>query len=59
MERTSTDMLMHAYSCLRSHATDFSLFYLMFGRKLNLPIDILFGTNTAELKGNSSTKYVA
>ena len=25
---------------------------------MHLPIDILFGTNTADLKGNTSTKYV-
>ena len=30
----------------------------MFGRKPCLPIDILFSTYTAELKGNTSTKYV-
>ena len=30
----------------------------MFSRKPHLPIDILFHTNTAELKGNTSTKYV-
>ena len=30
----------------------------MFGRKPQLPIDILSGTNTAEMKGNSSAKYV-
>ena len=30
----------------------------MFGRKPHLPIDILFGMNTADLKGNTSTKYV-
>ena len=28
----------------------------MFGRKPCLPIDLLFGTNTANLRGNS-TKY--
>ena len=33
-------------------------YYLMFGRKPHLPIGILFGTNTADLKGNTSTKYV-
>ena len=48
---------MHAYNCPRSNATDFSPYYLMFGRKLHLPINILFGTNTAKLKGNTSTKY--
>ena len=36
----------------------FSLYYFMFGRKPHLPIDILFGTNRAELKGHTSTKYV-
>ena len=30
----------------------------MFGWKPHLPIDIHFGTNTADLKGNTSTKYV-
>ena len=30
----------------------------MFGRKPHLPIHIIFGTNTAELKGNTSTTYV-
>ena len=43
-------MLVHAYNCARHIATDFSLYYLVFGRKSCLPIDIIFGTNTAELK---------
>ena len=30
----------------------------MFGQMLCLPIDILFGTNMADLKGNTSTKHV-
>ena len=48
----------HAYNCTKNNATDFSPCYLMFGRKPCLPIDILLGTNTADLKGNTSTKYV-
>ena len=51
-------MLVHAYNCTRNNATDFSPYYLMFGRKPCLPIDIIFSTNTAELKGNTRTKYV-
>ena len=51
-------MLVHAYNCTRNNATDFSLYYVIFGRKSHLPFDMLFGTNTAELKGNTSTKYV-
>ena len=50
--------LVHAYDCTRNSMTDFSPYYLLFGRKLCLPIDKLFGTNTADLKGNTSTKYV-
>ena len=56
--REQVPMLVHAYNCTRNNATDFSPYYLTYGRKPCLPIDILFITNTAELKGNSSTKYV-
>ena len=51
-------MLVHADNCTRNNVTDFSLYYLTYGRKPCVPIDILFGTNTAELNGNTSTKYV-
>ena len=47
--------LVHAYNCTRNNATGFSPYYLMFGWKPCLPIDLLFGTNTADLKGNSIT----
>ena len=50
--------LVHAYNCTRSNATGFSPYYLMFGRKPNLSIDILFSANSAKLKGNTNTKYV-
>ena len=56
--REQVSTLVHAYNCTRNNATDFSPYYLMFGRKLLLPIDILFGTNTADLKGNTSSKYI-
>ena len=56
--REQVPMLVHAYNCTKNNATDFSLYYLMFGRKPYLPIDILFGTNTAKLKDNTSAKYV-
>ena len=58
MWREQVPTLVYAYNCTRNNVTDFSPYYLMFGRKPHLPIDILFGTNTADLKGNASTKYV-
>ena len=51
-------LLVHAFNCTRNNVADFSLYYLMFDRKPHLSIDIFFGTNTAGLKGNTSTKYV-
>ena len=56
--REQVPTLIHAYNCTRNNVTDFSPYYLMFGRKPCLPIGILFGMNTADLKGNTSTKYV-
>ena len=44
-----------AYNYTRNNVAGFYLYFLMFGRKPHLPIDILFGTNTADLRGNSST----
>ena len=41
--------LVHAYNCTRNNVTDFGLYYLMFGRKPCLPIDIPFGMNNADL----------
>ena len=56
--REQVSTLVHAYNYTRKNTTDFSPYYLMLGKKPCLPIDILFGTNTAEFKANTSTKYV-
>ena len=56
--REHVPTLVHAYNCTRNNVTDFSPYYLMFVRRPCLPIDILFGSNTDDLKGNTSTKYV-
>ena len=53
--REQVSTLVHAYNCTRNYATGFSPYYLMFGQKPCLPIDLLFGTNTADFKGNSIT----
>ena len=53
--REQVPELVHAYKCTRNNATGFSPYYLMFGQKPCLPIDLIFGTNTADLKGSSIT----
>ena len=53
--REQVPTLVHAYNCTRNNVTGFSPYYLIFGWKPCLPIDFLFGTNTADLKGNSIT----
>ena len=53
--REQVPTLVHAYNCTRNNAMGFSPYYLMFGCKPHLPIDLIFGTNIADLKGNHIT----
>ena len=53
--REQVSTLVHTYNCTRNNATGFSPYYLMFGGKPHLPIDLLSGTNTVDVKGNSIT----
>ena len=53
--REQVPTLVHAYNCTRNNAIGFSPYYLKFGWKPHLHIDLIFGTNTADLKGNSIT----
>ena len=53
--RQQVPTLVHAYNCPRNNVTGFSPYYLMFGQKPQLPIDLIFRTNTADLKGSSIT----
>ena len=50
--------LVHAYNCMDTTATNFSPHYLMFGRELNLPINIKFGVRTPDLVATSTKNYV-
>ena len=53
--RKQVPTLVHAYNCTRNIAMGFSPHYLLFGCKLHLPFDLIFGTNMADLKGSSNT----
>ena len=53
--REQVPTLVHAYNCTRNNVMGFSPYYLMFGCKLHLPIDLIFGTNLMDLKGNHIT----
>ena len=55
--REQVPTLVHAYNCTRNNAVGFSPYYLMFGCKPCLPIDLIFGSNIADLKG-SSINYI-
>ena len=48
----------HAYNCMKSAATGFSLYYLMFGRHVQLPIDIEFGVRTPDVMAITTENYV-
>ena len=53
--REQVPTLVHAYNCTRNNAMGFSPYYLMLGHKPHLPIDLIFGTNFMDLKGNHIT----
>ena len=53
--REQVPTLVHAYNYTRNNVTGFSAYYLMFGCKLHVPIDLIFGTNIMGLKGNHIT----
>ena len=53
--REQVPTLVHAYNCTKNSVTGFSPYCLMFGCKPHLPIDLIFGNNLVDLKGNHIT----
>ena len=52
--------LVHAYNCPRNAATGFSHYYLLFGRKPRLPVDVEFGLQRVGQKGSpGESNYVS
>ena len=56
--RDMIPMLVHVYNCTRSTATGFSLYYLMNGQKPQLPVNLYFGSQKADMNVATSTKCV-
>ena len=50
-------MLVHVYNCTRSTATGFSSYYLMYGQKPWLLVNLYFGTHKADMNATTSIKF--
>ena len=50
---------MHAYNCTKNNATDCSPYYLMYGQKPRLAIDIRFGLASTQAEECSHNKFLA
>ena len=49
--------VVHAYNCTKSDSTGYSPFYLLFGRSLRLPVDLIFEPSLEEASV-TQTEYV-
>ena len=58
LERVSSQIV-HTYSCTKNNAIDFSPYYLMYGWKPRLPIDLRFGLASPQAEEHSCNKCLA
>ena len=50
--------LVHGYNCMKSSATGYKPYTLMFGQEPLLPIDVEFGVHTPDIAAVTTHKYV-
>ena len=56
---STEDKMTHAYNCMKNASTNFSLYFLMFGRHPVLPIDVAFALHrTSNNVAFSKSRYV-
>ena len=51
-------VLVHAYNCTQNSATRFSPYYLMYGRKLHLPMDVTLGLVPCSVMAPTTSKFL-
>ena len=52
-------ILVHVYNFTKNHATDFRPYYLMYGQKLRLPMEIKFGLTSPQGEVHTHNKFLA